>query len=109
MFTPYTDPSQGPSFGLDLDVAEGTPSTRLNAAATSVGTQCHLKDENRRKVVGPNGLEPSTSSVSRKRSNQLSYGPRYRMASFILTSLTFLAESLTRYLKNAELTHRKNL
>ena|SRR5437868_8479164 len=26
-------------------------------------------------VVGPNGLEPSTSSVSRKRSNQLSYGP----------------------------------
>ena len=28
-----------------------------------------------RKMVGPNGLEPSTSSVSRKRSNQLSYGP----------------------------------
>gem|GEM_PF-2731267 len=27
-------------------------------------------------MVGPNGLEPSTSSVSRKRSNQLSYGPR---------------------------------
>src|SRR4051812_1903302 len=26
-------------------------------------------------VVGPNGLEPSTSSVSGKRSNQLSYGP----------------------------------
>ena len=26
-------------------------------------------------LVGPNGLEPSTSSVSRKRSNQLSYGP----------------------------------
>src|SRR6185503_5289407 len=26
-------------------------------------------------MVGPNGLEPSTSSVSRKRSNQLSYGP----------------------------------
>ncbi len=26
-------------------------------------------------MVGPNGLEPSTSSVSGKRSNQLSYGP----------------------------------
>src|SRR5207244_13438794 len=28
-----------------------------------------------RKMVGPGGLEPLTSSVSRKRSNQLSYGP----------------------------------
>ena len=28
-----------------------------------------------KRMVGPNGLEPSTSSVSRKRSNQLSYGP----------------------------------
>jgi hypothetical protein len=27
------------------------------------------------KMVGPNGLEPSTSSVSGRRSNQLSYGP----------------------------------
>jgi hypothetical protein len=26
-------------------------------------------------MVGPNGLEPSTSSVSGKCSNQLSYGP----------------------------------
>ena len=26
-------------------------------------------------LVGPNGLEPSTSSVSGRRSNQLSYGP----------------------------------
>jgi hypothetical protein len=26
-------------------------------------------------MVGPNGLEPSTSSVSGRRSNQLSYGP----------------------------------
>ena len=26
-------------------------------------------------MVGPNGLEPSTSCVSGKRSNQLSYGP----------------------------------
>ena len=29
----------------------------------------------RLEMVGPNGLEPSTSSVSGKRSNQLSYGP----------------------------------
>ena len=28
-----------------------------------------------RNMVGPGGLEPLTSSVSRKRSNQLSYGP----------------------------------
>ena len=31
--------------------------------------------EQRLEMVGPNGLEPSTSSVSGKRSNQLSYGP----------------------------------
>src|SRR6266567_3740622 len=31
-------------------------------------------------LVGPNGLEPSTSSVSRKRSNQLSYGPARRVS-----------------------------
>src|SRR5262245_11414778 len=31
-------------------------------------------------MVGPNGLEPSTSSVSRKHSNQLSYGPTIRWA-----------------------------
>ncbi len=35
-----------------------------------VGFRKLLKD-----MVGPNGLEPSTSSVSGKRSNQLSYGP----------------------------------
>ena len=28
-------------------------------------------------MVGPNGLEPSTSSVSGRRSNQLSYGPAF--------------------------------
>jgi hypothetical protein len=33
-------------------------------------------------MVGPNGLEPSTSSVSRKRSNQLSYGPATGQISF---------------------------
>src|SRR5205823_12814156 len=37
----------------------------------------HLKNL-QEKMVGPNGLEPSTSSVSRKRSNQLSYGPTER-------------------------------
>jgi hypothetical protein len=31
--------------------------------------------ERRVEMVGPNGLEPSTSSVSGRRSNQLSYGP----------------------------------
>src|SRR5215470_17663525 len=37
-------------------------------------------------MVGPNGLEPSTSSVSRKRSNQLSYGPAEQDGLIILTS-----------------------
>jgi hypothetical protein len=31
--------------------------------------------ERRPEMVGPCGLEPQTSSVSRTRSNQLSYGP----------------------------------
>jgi hypothetical protein len=34
------------------------------------------------KMVGPNGLEPSTSSVSGRRSNQLSYGPITNGATF---------------------------
>jgi hypothetical protein len=42
-------------------------------AALSLGSKILLRVED---MVGPNGLEPSTSSVSRKRSNQLSYGPR---------------------------------
>jgi hypothetical protein len=32
--------------------------------------RAQLENELRLKMVGPNGLEPSTSSVSRKRSNQ---------------------------------------
>jgi hypothetical protein len=40
--------------------------------------------ERRLEMVGPNGLEPSTSSVSGKRSNQLSYGP----IAYWVTSLT---------------------
>ena len=35
----------------------------------------HVSGLDRLEMVGPNGLEPSTSSVSGKRSNQLSYGP----------------------------------
>jgi hypothetical protein len=34
-----------------------------------------LIPRSRTEMVGPNGLEPSTSSVSGRRSNQLSYGP----------------------------------
>lgn len=36
-------------------------------------------------MVGPNGLEPSTSSVSRKRSNQTELRAYMRMAVAILT------------------------
>jgi hypothetical protein len=36
-------------------------------------------------MVGPNGLEPSTSSVSGRRSNQLSYGPTCERLVSILT------------------------
>jgi hypothetical protein len=39
------------------------------------------------KMVGPNGLEPSTSSVSGRRSNQLSYGP-------IPTGVTFPTKAI---------------
>ena len=40
--------------------------------------------ERRLEMVGPCGLEPQTSSVSRTRSNQLSYGPLV----FGVTSIT---------------------
>jgi hypothetical protein len=43
--------------------------------------------EQRLEMVGPNGLEPSTSSVSGKRSNQLSYGP-------IPTGVTFPTQAI---------------
>jgi hypothetical protein len=43
--------------------------------------------EQRLEMVGPNGLEPSTSSVSGKRSNQLSYGPT-------LTGVTFPTQAI---------------
>jgi hypothetical protein len=35
-----------------------------------------------KRMVGPNGLEPSTSSVSRKRSNQTELRAYMRMAAF---------------------------
>ena len=48
-------------------------------------------------LVGPNGLEPSTSSVSRKRSNQLSYGP------------TLSAGQLLFYLRGSEAAMKRGL
>jgi hypothetical protein len=42
---------------------------------TNTGTESQVENLAGRKMVGPGGLEPLTSSVSRKRSNQLSYGP----------------------------------
>src|SRR5882672_9903354 len=41
---------------------------------TQVG-KSQVENGQRLEMVGPNGLEPSTSSVSGRRSNQLSYGP----------------------------------
>lgn len=41
-------------------------------------------------MVGPNGLEPLTSSLSEKRSNHLSYDP----ASF---NLTILSQNLNKF------------
>jgi hypothetical protein len=38
-------------------------------------------------MVGPCGLEPQTSSVSRTRSNQLSYGPLVFGATFPLDTI----------------------
>src|SRR5579864_3567860 len=42
--------------------------------------RAQLENELRLKMVGPNGLEPSTSSVSRKRSNQTELRAYTRMA-----------------------------
>ena len=41
----------------------------------SGGKGCKAPEHWKKRMVGPNGLEPSTSSVSGRRSNQLSYGP----------------------------------
>src|SRR5262245_25671275 len=41
----------------------------------NTGRKSQVENLAGRKMVGPGGLEPLTSSVSRKRSNQLSYGP----------------------------------
>ena len=61
----------------------------------------------RKVLVGPNGLEPSTSSVSRKRSNQLSYGPRD--TGWRHYSNTPLGESSAAAQKTGELAPGKNL
>ena len=45
----------------------------------------------RLEMVGPNGLEPSTSSVSGKRSNQLSYGPTVSISILALVERSTVA------------------
>src|SRR5262249_52408531 len=59
--------------GLELEAFTRRPSRvpKSRASGARRGTSG--------KLVGPNGLEPSTSSVSRKRSNQLSYGPARKL------------------------------
>ena len=49
-------------------------------------------------MVGPNGLEPSTSSVSGKRSNQLSYGP-------MPTGVTFPTQAIRPQILIADKAH----
>ena len=54
------------------------PTAAADASRKALGLRVsvtHVSGLDRLKMVGPNGLEPSTSSVSGKRSNQLSYGP----------------------------------
>jgi hypothetical protein len=54
----------------------------LAATAKSYGTNSGTNALQANEMVGPNGLEPSTSSVSGRRSNQLSYGPITNGATF---------------------------
>src|SRR5215472_13044473 len=53
----------------------------------NTGTDSQVEKLGGRKMVGPGGLEPLTSSVSRKRSNQLSYGPLAYGAKFLLQAI----------------------
>src|SRR5689334_6619194 len=62
---------------MDSRHAEAGSNHRTSRQA---GTLCAKKD-----MVGPNGLEPSTSSVSRKRSNQTELRAYIRWANFILS------------------------
>ena len=54
----------------------------LGATKKGYGTNHDTNVQPAIKMVGPNGLEPSTSSVSGRRSNQLSYGPITNGATF---------------------------
>jgi hypothetical protein len=54
----------------------------LAATAKGYGTNSGTNALQANEMVGPNGLEPSTSSVSGRRSNQLSYGPITNGATF---------------------------
>jgi integrase len=54
----------------------------LAARAKGYGTNSDTNALQVNEMVGPNGLEPSTSSVSGRRSNQLSYGPITNGATF---------------------------
>jgi hypothetical protein len=47
----------------------------LGATNKGYGTKHDTNAQEVKEMVGPCGLEPQTSSVSRTRSNQLSYGP----------------------------------
>jgi hypothetical protein len=52
-------------------------------------------------MVGPNGLEPSTSSVSGRRSNQLSYGPTTNY-NFITVPVAERGEEAVLKIKNVD-------
>ena len=56
-------------------------------------------------MVGPWGLEPQTSSVSRTRSNQLSYGPKSKL-DYHEKRRTQAAEIL-QINRGAEIAHQK--
>ena len=57
-------------------------------------------------MVGPWGLEPQTSSVSRTRSNQLSYGPKSKLDYHEKCAARRLAEIL-QINRGAEIAHQR--
>ena len=59
----------------------------------------------RKVLVGPNGLEPSTSSVSGRRSNQLSYGPIRALRLLLPTVPAFSEPSTTLPCQGSALTN----
>jgi hypothetical protein len=53
--------------------------TTISKRAQKFSTLTHRNFERdwiQEKLVGPTGIEPATSAMSRQRSNQLSYGPK---------------------------------